>query len=378
LPVTSAEREILARYGAAEGFRVSTDLDTVARQYDTYGIQPEDIVPPTTPMGAAVRVKPHPDRAPVDPDWLDRAVTPSPEQKLNRGGFATLGDAARALDEDAFNTFEDLTRQLDEAKTDLSNAKAINAEKQAGVTTTLDRLIAQTRAALGAAKNARDKSALQARLVELAERREPVPKTIRAAEPIDTRTLEQRIASLPDQIDKASKLVRRALARADEAWELNQTQRDAVNEAIAKAVASPASSGQTFANVPQGTARVTANRTAGLPELAGEKPKPGENFTEVVDRAQDAKDKLLPKLTEDFKTSMKRILSNLDKLDQAKKAGVDTTEAEKKLDMRIAGTEVDIRDVLGIDMNGVSVRQALEDLANDDAALVEITRCRLR
>lgn len=375
LPITPAEREILARYAPADATRVAKDLDAIARQHDTYGLEPEDMTPPTETVGSAVRMKSYNS---VDPDWLDKAVKPNPQQKLDKAGFGTLGDAARALDSEAFDRFDAATRQLDAAKAELADAIAINADKKAGVTTTLDRLIAFTQKALDAAKSAADKAVLKARLQALLERREPVPKTIRASEPLDVQAMSKRVDSLTAKLDATKPNIERALARASDVWDLSQTQRQAVNETIAKAKGPVAGRGQPFANIPRTGGQTTPTRTQGLPELSGETPKPGENFTEVVGRAQDAKDKQMPKLVEDFKTSVKRIMSDVNRLAEAKKAGKDTTELIKTMDMRLTGTEVDIRDVLDVEVDGVTMRQTLEDLTNDDQALVAITSCSVR
>lgn len=371
-PITPGEQEILNRYAPADRFRIGPALDHTSRQVDTWGLVPEDMTPPSGEMGPSVRFKAF---DAVDPNWLDSAATPTPEQKLGKAGMATLGDAARALDPDAFKTMDHAVQQLTDAQDDLARAVAMNADAVAGKTTTLDQAIEAAQAALKKAKG-KEVQFAEAKLRALVGRRDPAVR--KRARPLGTKLLAQVVADRTAKVEAAKPNVQVALARASKAWDLGRTQRQAVNDAIDQAI----KKGEPVAynKVSRSGPVQTPNRTQGLPELATEPSKPGENFTQVVARAQDAKDKALPKLVEDMKTSLKRTLADIDKLAEAK--GKDKEELAKTMDFTIPGTSVDLRDLLNYKLvdgkTTISVRRMLDDLVNDNEALLKIESCAAR
>jgi len=366
-PLSSGEREVLERFSPSYAKRAAGVIDEADKMHNTWASQPENMSPEPVPVGSSVNVRPY---RPGSGDLKPSAVT-----KLGVDGFATLGDAARALDRTTFETLDDLRRQLAEAQEQLKTNRAINEQKKLGVTTTLEAEIKRAQAALAGAKP-KDKGLAAAKLQELVERREPVPTTIRASEPLDELGVHKRILNLMTKINEHMPAVELALARAQRTYRISPQQKDALWANVAKLVSPNQKVGGILDNVPDSAPASTAqSKTRGVPEAkdAG----PNDLLTDVANRNTKQANAGLAKRADDTRTQVSKVLSNIDRLEKAKAAGEDTTELEKGMDFRVSGTNVDIRKILDVpvERDGTTLRKLLEDVDDDSTVLNIIGVC---
>src|SRR4029077_6480944 len=122
--------------------RLAEDLDHVARQFlSNLAVAPQDLIPPTRPMGPSATVFPEV-RA-----WLGPGVNddlpqlPASWQRAAKGNTLRTEDVAREMDTETWTKSDRIGKAKREAQLELGQAIAFQQDALAGKTATFDKHI---------------------------------------------------------------------------------------------------------------------------------------------------------------------------------------------------------------------------------------------
>lgn len=348
--------------------RAREDIDHVATALDDWhGPAPLDIRPPRTETAVGATM------------GEMRPVISGMAEATDRAGVDAL---AREIDPETFRIYDELATQRDTFRRwldELRGPQQAEAERRtADLTAEIDRLTARLEGA-----NQRMTKKYEARIAELDTQRQAVMREVTAYDTPDMAKVRSELMRVDVQMRDLAPVVTRAYDHARGQWASEAPQREAVLQMIRegrRSLPEPPQAAEALADGMDAPAPRPA--VQGPPTLQDRVPVLRQR-PEVVEAARpgdDAADLALRVLETNAKEagdSLARTRALIDKmLSEADAAELKLDGYETPLHLDNDTIEVPLRD--GEGSRTMTLRQALEDLKNDDLELQAVTTCSMR